>query len=110
MTAPWPFLGKITRRSAAARACIRRFDFREDQVKSITALGGGAVMGATSQILIGLATWRKSGADTAELFLRAVGIPPDEAHTLSTQHFEPLPRVDFSTVDYPERTPEHILG
>ncbi|SMO88512.1 transcriptional regulator, TetR family [Thalassovita litoralis] len=104
------FWGKLPADLLRQGLASGRFDFREDQVKSITALGGGAVMGATSQILIGLATWRKSGADTAELFLRAVGIPPDEAHTLSTQHFEPLPRVDFSTVDYPERTPEHILG
>jgi hypothetical protein len=32
--------------------------------------------------LSGQQTWREAGASTAELFLRAIGVPPSEARAL----------------------------
>lgn len=104
------FWGKLPNELLRAGLASGRFQFNIDQVNSITAMGGGAVMGATSLILRGLMTWRKSGSDTAELLLRAVGVPVDEAKALSVTEFDPLPRLDFSTVELPEHPREHVPG
>lgn len=104
------FWGKLPNQLLRKGLESGRFDFRPDQIHSVTALGGGAVMGATSMVLGGLQTWRKSGTDTAELILRAVGIAPEEARTLSSLPFDPLPRVDFSKVQLEGTIREGILG
>lgn len=104
------FWGKLPHQLLRTGLEQGRFAYRPDQIHSVTALGGGAVMGATSLVLGGLLTWRKSGSDTAELILRSVGIPEEEAHALSTIPFEPLPRVDFARVQLEGTIREHILG
>lgn len=104
------FWGKLPNQLLRKGLDSGRFDFRPDQIHSVTALGGGAVMGATSMVLGGLQTWRKSGTDTSELILRSVGIAPDEARALSTPPFDPLPRVDFSKVQLDGTIREDILG
>lgn len=104
------FWGKLPNQLLRDGLASGRFQFREDQIHSITALGGGAVMGATSLVLGGLLTWRKSGSDTAELVLRSVGIDPSEARALSTKAFDPMPRLDFSKVELAGTSREHVLS
>ncbi len=100
------FWGKLPNELLRAGLDSGRFSFRPDMIHSITALGGGAVMGATSMVIRGMATWRKSGSDTAELLLRAIGVPPDEAQALAHVEFDPLPRLDFTSVDLEEPVKE----
>ncbi len=104
------FWGKLPNELLRAGLESGRFSFRADMVNSITALGGGAMMGATSMVLRGLMTWRKSGSDTAELLLRAIGLSADEAHALAHVEFDPLPRLDFTSVDLEEQVKEAIHG
>jgi len=100
--------GKLPRRLLTQGLEDGRFDFNPDQMVSITALGGGAIMGATSMVLGGVQTWRQSCADTAELYLRAIGVPKNEAQQISTQRFDPLPRLDFASIDLPETVEETL--
>lgn len=104
------FWGKLPNRLLREGLASGRFQFREDQIHSITALSGGAVMGATALVLGGLQTWRKSGSDTSELVLRALGIDPAEARVLSNKAFDPMPRLDFSQVELKGTSQEFILG
>lgn len=104
------FWGKLPNRLLLEGRASGRFEFREDQIHSITALGGGAVMGATALVLGGLQTWRKSGSDTAELVLRSVGVDPAEARALSNTSFDPMPRLDFSKLELKGTSQEFVLG
>ncbi|WP_146346544.1 TetR/AcrR family transcriptional regulator [Phaeobacter marinintestinus] len=72
-----------------------RFEFAPEQVASITATFGGATFGAMTLILNGNRTWRQAGTDTAELLLRSVGLPRDEARILASTEISPLPRIEI---------------
>ncbi|WP_323785066.1 TetR/AcrR family transcriptional regulator [Thalassovita sp.] len=87
-----------------------RFDVPVDQIPSVTTLGGGAMMGSASQVLSGAVTWRKSGSEIAELYLRALGIGRGEAHRLARVDFDPLPQLDFSAVAQGLTRPEAMTG
>jgi hypothetical protein len=50
-----------------------------------------SVLGAISLVLEGHRTWRDAGSDTAELFLRALGVAPEAALVLATSDLSPLP-------------------
>lgn len=60
-----------------------RFSLRPEQLESTVAVLSGGVLAAIALVLDGHRTWRDSGADTAELFLCAVGLGRDEAHSLA---------------------------
>ncbi|MCP3103390.1 TetR/AcrR family transcriptional regulator [Myxococcus sp. K15C18031901] len=68
-----------------------RFSLRPEQFPSAIALLGGGVLAAMALVLEGHRTWRDAGAETAELYLRALGVPPDEALRLSTTELPALP-------------------
>jgi AcrR family transcriptional regulator len=68
-----------------------RFDLRPDQLASAVTVMSGSVLAAMSLVLEGHRTWRDAGSDTAELVLRALGRPADEARTLATTDLPPLP-------------------
>lgn len=87
-----------------------RLDFPPGQIHSVTTLGGGAMMGSISQVLQGTVTWRKSGSEIAELYLRAMGIGRREARRLASVDFDPLPRLDFSEVANGLTGPEAMAG
>jgi AcrR family transcriptional regulator len=70
---------------------IGRFHLRPDQVASAVVAMSGSVLGAISLVLEGHRTWRDAGSDTAELFLRALGIPAETALSLATSDLPPLP-------------------
>lgn len=70
-----------------------RFDFKREQVASITASAGGATFGVMTLVLNGHRTWRQAGSDTAELMLRSIGIDREEAIEIATTDLEPLPRM-----------------
>lgn len=67
-----------------------RFVLREGQVQTAVTMLSGAVLAAISLVLEGHRTWREAGSDTAELLLRAVGVPVEEARGLSTVELPPL--------------------
>ena len=70
---------------------LGRFHLRADQVTSAIAMMSGSVLGAIWLVLEGQQTWRDAGADTAELVLRALGVPTDVARRLATSELPPLP-------------------
>lgn len=67
-----------------------RFDLREDRVTSAVAMLSAAALAAISLVLDGHRTWRDAGADAAELVLRGLGIPRDEAQVIATSYLPPL--------------------
>jgi AcrR family transcriptional regulator len=75
---------------------LGRFHLRADQIACAVAVMSGGVLAAMSLVLEGHQTWRAAGADTAELVLRAFGVPADEAQRLATSELPPLPVAGYS--------------
>lgn len=67
-----------------------RYSFKPEQSPSALGLMAGATLSAIVLVLEGLKTWREAGSDAAELMLRALGLPADEARDLSTRELPPL--------------------
>jgi AcrR family transcriptional regulator len=65
-----------------------RYRFRAEQLAGAMGLVAGTTLTAILLVLQGHRTWREAGADAAELVLRALGVPPEEALRLATM---PLP-------------------
>lgn len=72
----------------------QRFNFRQEQLVSVVGMLGGSVLIAMTLVLQGHKGWRDAGADTAELVLRALGVPPDEARAFATEPLPTLPSLD----------------
>ncbi len=72
------------RRAIAAK----RFTASPAQAPALVAMLSGTVLAAMNAALRGDQTWRNAGSDAAELFLRAGGVTPAEAHTIARS---PLP-------------------
>ncbi|MGL4317616.1 MAG: TetR/AcrR family transcriptional regulator [Pseudomonas sp.] len=72
----------------------QHFSFRQEQLMSVIGMLAGSVLGAVSLVLQGHKTWRDAGADTAELVLRAMGVPPDEARAYATAPLPTLPSLN----------------
>jgi AcrR family transcriptional regulator len=70
---------------------LGRFHLRADQLATAVAVMSGSVLAAIMLVLEGHRTWRDAGADTAELFLRALGVTADEARSLATSELPRLP-------------------
>ena len=73
---------------------LGRFQIRPVQIPSVIAMLSGSVAAACSLVIDGQLTWRESGVDTAELFLRTIGVPSDTAHFLARSELPPLPPLD----------------
>lgn len=71
-----------------------RYRFQQEQMLSILTLISSSVLGSIFLVLEGHRTWRESGSDTAELVLRALGVPPEEARALATNELPALPTLD----------------
>jgi AcrR family transcriptional regulator len=71
-----------------------RYTFAQEQLLSVLTLISSSVLGSIFLVLEGHRTWRDSGSDTAELVLRALGVPPQEARALATQALPALPTLD----------------
>jgi hypothetical protein len=61
---------------------------------SVLTLISSSVLGSIFLVLEGHRTWRESGSDTAELVLRALGVPLEEAKALATVELPVLPPID----------------
>ncbi|WP_187804539.1 TetR/AcrR family transcriptional regulator [Aquipseudomonas alcaligenes] len=81
-------------RDALAGLASQRFDFRQEQLMSAVGMLAGSVLAAISLVLQGHKTWRDAGSDTAELVLRAWGVPPDEARRFACEPLPVLPNLD----------------
>lgn len=68
-----------------------RYAIQPGQLVTVTALLAGSVLAATLLVLDGYRGWREAGSETAELVLRALGIPPDEARSLAALPLPELP-------------------
>jgi len=62
---------------------IGRFTVSTDEIPSVLAMIGGAILAAILLVVEGFGTWRKTGSDIAEMVLRALGLPAEEAHRLA---------------------------
>lgn len=67
-----------------------RFSFDQSMITSVMGLLAGATLSAILLVLDGRKTWREAGSETAELVLRAIGIPSEEAHHLAHQELPQL--------------------
>jgi AcrR family transcriptional regulator len=68
----------------------RRLKLRESQRAMAIAMMAANVLAAITLVLEGHQSWREAGSNAAELFLRALGLPADEARTLSTAELPEL--------------------
>jgi AcrR family transcriptional regulator len=71
-----------------------RFTVGADHEPGVMALVNGTTITAMWLVLEGHETWRRVGSSSAELVLRALGVPGDEAHALATAdlpELRPLP-------------------
>ncbi len=68
-----------------------RYQFRDEQFESVVAIIGASTLSAIWLVLNGDKTWRVAGSDVAEMILRAIGVPGEEAHALAAADLPPLP-------------------
>lgn len=81
-------------RDVLAGLASQRYSFNQEQLLSVIGMIAGSVLAAASLVLQGHKTWRDAGSDTAELVLRALGVPVDEAKAFSTAPLPALPSLD----------------
>jgi AcrR family transcriptional regulator len=67
------------------------YSFRQEQLPSVMGMIGGSVLIATLLVVQGHKTWRDAGSDMAELVLRALGVPAEEARAIAIMELPPLP-------------------
>jgi hypothetical protein len=77
---------KDLRRGARAR----RFALRDEQLITALTMMSASVLAAILLVVDGHQTWREAGTSTVELFLRALGVPKDDAHAISAEDLPPL--------------------
>ncbi len=66
------------------------FSAGEEAIPALVSMLTGTTVAAMSAVIQGDQAWRKGGSDAAELFLRACGASPADAHRLSTRDLPPL--------------------
>lgn len=71
-----------------------RFLLRPEQMPSVLAMVGGTVLSAMRMVQEGHKTWRDAGSDAAELVLRAVGLPVDQAQAIALADLPALPPLE----------------
>lgn len=71
-----------------------RYSFRQEQLLSVLTLISSAVLGAMFLVREGHRGWLEAGTDTAELLLKALGIPGEEAAQLAIRELPALPELD----------------
>lgn len=81
-------------RDALEGLANHRYSFRQEQLLTVIGMVAGSVLIAIALVLQGHKTWRDAGADTAELVLRALGVPPEEARYRANQPLQVLPSLD----------------
>lgn len=81
-------------RDVLAGLASQRYSFRQEQLVSVIGMIAGSVLIAIALVLQGHKTWRDAGSDSAELVLRALGVPPDEARAFASEPLPPLPSLD----------------
>ena len=70
-----------------------RYLFRKEQMSSVVAFVASTTLSAMWLVLDGEKTWREAGADAAELVLRSVGVPVEEARALAASDLPLLPEL-----------------
>lgn len=63
---------------------VGQYSIGPEQVPAAIAMMAGSVLGAMFLVLEGHKSWREAGSDTAELVLRAFGVPPDDARAIAS--------------------------
>lgn len=69
-----------------------RYDLPTGSELNIAAMLMGTTVSAMWTVLEGRQTWREAGSKAAELVLRAMGVPPEEARQISVEPLPPMPR------------------
>ncbi len=67
-----------------------RYRIGRDQALAMVGLLAGGTLAAMLPVLDGHRTWRDIGSDAAELMLRALGLPPDEAKAIARSELPEL--------------------
>lgn len=67
------------------------YQVRQDQLSAVITMVASSVLGSIYLVREGLRTWRDAGSDCAELVLRALGLPAEQARLLAVAELPPLP-------------------
>lgn len=70
-----------------------RYAIRPGMELSVASLAMGAVVSAMWMVLEGHQAWREAGSGAAELVLRALGVPADEAREIAAAPLPDLPEL-----------------
>lgn len=68
----------------------QRYDFQPEQLPSVLGMIAGTTLSAMFLVIEGHRAWRDAGSEAAELLLRALGVPAEEARQLSRTELPPL--------------------
>lgn len=88
------FWGRIPTRAIKRGVDEGRFTIPRSYSATMAATLGGTTLGGMALVLDGLRTWRQAGEEIAEITLRGLGVPPDEAAEISRREFDALPKLD----------------
>ncbi len=69
-----------------------RFKIDAEKIPALLSMLAGATIAAMNAVIRGDQTWRDAGSHTAELLLRAGGVPPAEARRIAQRELPPLAR------------------
>jgi AcrR family transcriptional regulator len=93
-------LQKVMREPPArdTRQAVRsgRFKIGEDKIPALLSMLAGATIAAMNAVIRGDQTWRDAGSHTAELFLRAGGVPAAEARRIAQRELPLLAQAERS--------------
>ncbi len=78
------------RKDVSAGIASGRYKLRPEQLPSAIIMIATSAVGAMFLVLQGHRSWRKAGSDSAELLLRAFGVPEREAQGIATAELPPL--------------------
>ncbi len=71
------------------------YSLRPDQLSSMVVMISSSVIGSMYLVREGLRTWRDAGSDCAELVLRALGLPAEQARSVAQQPLLAMPESEW---------------
>lgn len=71
-----------------------RYTVAPEMATAVIAMVGGCTLSAMTLAIDGRQSWRAAGSEAAELLLRALGAPPQEAGAIARTRLPDLPRLD----------------
>ncbi|CUH81200.1 TetR/AcrR family transcriptional regulator [Tropicibacter naphthalenivorans] len=87
------FWGRIPTQAIKRGVDEGRFTIPRGYSATMAATLGGTTLGGMALVLDGLRTWRQAGEEMADITLRGLGVPPDDAARIARIDLDPLPKL-----------------